>query len=263
VIFQDVHFLPDVLLKMPYIGVFPFSDYFIIFGMGTIVYSFILMKLNGWMERRLPIALCALGAFLLSSAILVGGAHFYSSSKKEYTSFIFPECAASAQVSVPISAPVEEEAETMKSYTNDRLRFSVKYPSYLNEIEEGENAVGFHIKDDPGLAGFSVLTKKVLFDTTVGWLNAQPRGSSESEGIKEILWLDGGGSDGLGAMLIAEYDHVDTDNGRPIYGKALSVVRVNEGVLYKIPLTRMDFAANQIPRLGEGGLAIATSLRVW
>lgn len=40
--FQDVHFLPISILMIPYVGVFPFSNYFVILGIGLVLYPLFL-----------------------------------------------------------------------------------------------------------------------------------------------------------------------------------------------------------------------------
>jgi hypothetical protein len=172
------------------------------------------------MMKKEEAVLSIAGILFLLIAAFAGGMYFCSVSDQE-------------SASPPVPAETQE-AET-KLYTNERLRFSIEYSPELNDIQEIGNKVVFHIKGE-NRSGFGVLTERVPFNTTEEWLDAQPRGSLTSLGIEENLWLDRYAG-GIGTALISQYVVVDYDGDGPIYGKGLYAVRVNNGILYKIPLS--------------------------
>lgn len=240
VIFQFVHFLPEVLLKMPYVGVFPFSDYFLIFGIGTIVYSLILMKLNGWMERRLSIALCGLGAFLVSSVILVGGAYFYSFNKRDFRQAI--PSAASPQFSIP----AEREVDDLETYTNDRLRFSLDIPKELVTIKESWELVDFRESPD-GPWVFNIYVQETSSTSVDAWLDTQSRGDVAKEGLGQVISRI---ETSQGVVSVVERRIItDYDAGKPLYGKLLMAFFIQDGLLYRMDFRNEAFGANEISQL--------------
>jgi hypothetical protein len=154
-------------------------------------------------------------------------------------------------------APVVTTDEGTKLYSTNQLHFSIRYPAYLDDIQEEEGRVVFRMKNDPGLSGFGVTTEKVPFNTTQDWLNAQPKGSASSAGYEAQLLL-GGESD---TALVSEYVVVDSDMGKPIYGKIIEGLHVENGTLYKI-LFRNQFHIDQIPRISAKMMDVISSFRV-
>lgn len=68
----------------------------------------------------------------------------------------------------------EVEGQEVKTYTNEKLNFSLNYKSYLDLIIEEPNKIVFHTKTDD-MTGFGVIIEKVPYNSTVDWLAAQKR----------------------------------------------------------------------------------------
>lgn len=142
-------------------------------------------------------------------------------------------------------------------YLNDRLGFSVEYPSSLSLIEESDNAVSFnHSSDEPW--GFGIRVEPTSFVSTKEWLNAQPKASASSAGYEPILFLN---SSDHGTLVVAEYLIVDHDGETPIYGKVMQGVQVGNGKLYKI-LYKNQYRLDQIPEMPSDIAALMSSFRV-
>jgi len=147
--------------------------------------------------------------------------------------------------------------ETM-SYESKRLKFAVDYPAKLNVSEETGNTVSFRTStEEPWMV--SISAEKTSLASTQEWLNAQPKGSAASAGFETILWL---GRSPDGKVIVAEYVVVDRDGNKPIYGKTLSAVLVQNGMLYKIKF-RNQFKADEAPVIDPELLNIITSFRTY
>jgi hypothetical protein len=153
-------------------------------------------------------------------------------------------CSVSDQESASPPVPAETQNEETKLYTNERLGFSIEYPAYLDEVQENPNSISFRIKDDGGLSGFGILTEEVSFKTTEEWLEAQPKGSFSSDGYELFFWMD---HSFRKVVFVFKYVVYDREmDGQPIYGRYLYAVRVENGILYKFPLTFVLFPESAV-----------------
>jgi hypothetical protein len=185
------------------------------------------------MKNNSHLVLCYILVFFLIVFVAIAGVYYGKSLNK-----------SSAQNQQPLISNQEDDGQTIKDYTNDKLNFSLKYKSYLNLILEESDRVVFHTKDDD-MTGFGVVMEKVPYSSTKDWLAAQPKGSAKGPGFEGVLWINHFGDEGNGTLLVDEYVQTDSDNGKPIYGKYFYGVRVKDGVLYKI-LSKNEFPASAI-----------------
>lgn len=146
----------------------------------------------------------------------------------------------------------QNDVATTKSYTNQQLHFTLQYPASFDDVEESPSKVTFRPKGAEDLTGFGVLMEKTSYSTTQDWLKAQPKGSASSAGYQPVFWI---GGPSLGKLIVAEYIVVDQNGRQPIYGKTLSMVVVQNGMLYKIPVGH-DFPTNETPAIGSDMIGI-------
>lgn len=145
--------------------------------------------------------------------------------------------------------------EATALYENKQLGFSLQYPIELNDIQGSSSGVVFRIKDDEGLSGFGVTVENVAYQTTQDWIKGQPKGSALSAGFEPIAWVSSQ------VLLVAEYIKVDQDGSRPIYGKILRGITVENGKLYKIS-NPGQFRAEDVPMLDNGMIDVMNSFFV-
>ena len=157
------------------------------------------------------------------------------------------------------SSQGQYQNQKTKLYTNPQLHFSLEYPEEYSIIETQDDAVTFKTAEEEPW-GFSVQTEAVPYPTTKSWLAAQAKGSSSSPGYETALWLNAGGSQN-GMALVSEYVVVDQDGKKPIYGKKLQAVHVEDGMRYTISY-RNDLLPAEIPSVDSDMMRIFTSFQV-
>lgn len=138
--------------------------------------------------------------------------------------------------------PSQVIPEMQKTYTNAALNVSLIYPSMYNDVSSSRESlgfIGFGIKDAQDLSGFGVSVTSTSFTTTADWINAQPKGSPSRPGFEPVLWLDDAPN---GKAILAEYIVVDQDGKKPIYGRVLSGVLVQNKKLFKVTFPNQSLA---------------------
>lgn len=156
-----------------------------------------------------------------------------------------------------IPTPIEAPSEKTRLYTNEQWNFSVRYPAELSVSEE-PNSVSFGYEDEPWFSGYNVQTEETPFDSTEEWLEAQPKGNFSSEGYELILWLDSSQK----TAIVAEYVEYDRrSDGTYIHGRYFYAVRIDNGILYKFPISFVQFEEQGVPEISQDSLNFVRSFK--
>jgi len=132
------------------------------------------------------------------------------------------------------------------------------YPVAFSSIDEQANTTTFKAgSDEPW--GFVVSVQKTEYATTQDWLNAQPKGGTAAPGYQPVLWVDAAPT---GKLVVAQYIHVDSEGNRPIYGKNLGMVYVQNGSLYTLSY-KNELRASDVPVLDFDTLSVINSFQAF
>jgi hypothetical protein len=198
----------------------------------------------------LYVALAIVGTLLLLITAFVGGAYVGSNNASHIAS---PP--ATTQIQQTTNDQTPETDTTL--YTNDAWNFSIQYPSDL-EVQEGSNGTVFGHEGDPWIAGYSVGTKNVPFNSTEEWLAAQTKGNFSSEGYELLLWLDSNEK----TAIVAEYVEYDRKpDGSYVHGRYFYAVRVDNGILYRFLVSGVQFEERGAPQISLDHLKFVESFR--
>lgn len=144
------------------------------------------------------------------------------------------------------SQPVDiNVGERFLRYENKELFFTMIYPEYINEITQNKEGISFAVADSPDQwsGGFGVRITPTSFSSIDEWIAAQPIGSGSAPGIKVLAKLGGNNS-----YAISNFEHVDSDGEKLIYGQKITGVMVMNGNLYELAYLN-QFPANETPSI--------------
>jgi hypothetical protein len=144
------------------------------------------------------------------------------------------------------------EYPILKTYTSEKLGFSFQYPVsyYLTELG---NAVGLS-GGESEMWEYNISANPTEFKTINDWLAAQPKGGAASGGVQPVLRI------GDDAFLVDDYEIVDYNGNKPIYGKHLEAITVRDGKIFKIAI-RSQLHPQDVSWITLEAMAIVVSLK--
>jgi len=144
------------------------------------------------------------------------------------------------------------EYPALKTYTSEKLGFSFQYPIgyYLTELG---NAVGLS-GGESEMWEYNISSNPTQFKTINDWLSAQPKGGVASGGVQPVLRI------GYDALLVDNYEIVDYNDNKPIYGKHLDAMAVRNGKIFKISI-RSQLRPQEVSWITPEAMAIVASLK--
>lgn len=185
------------------------------------------------------ILLVCLALLLLCSAFAAG--YFWKAHSK-------------AIVSINTEEQSQNDGQQMKTYVSKKLGLSFKYPKSYTSIHEQDNHVTLSADESDHWA-YELSVTTTSFNTTQEWLDAQPKGSATSTGYEPVLRI------GDNIILASVYVVVDYNGNKPIYGKYLAAITIQNGILLEMSISG-QLQPEDVPFIIHDAIAIVLSLQL-
>jgi len=117
----------------------------------------------------------------------------------------------------------------LQSFVSKKMNLSFLYPQgSLGPIQDA-NPIQIP-SDSSELTMYLISSQETKYGSIKDWLAAQPKGDSSHGGLKPLIWID------TDRLIAEEYEIVDYNSNKPIYGKHLDAFVLSGSHLVEVKI---------------------------